>query len=189
MIITQSILIDFEACDEQLEIFNFEFPDGLDISPLWNKSRTKFIESMLASPFIRRNIGWAMLVGMVPKIEIDVYSINLSGLDINSTYLSYCNMNSCDVTNSKWSWSILEYVDFSFSDMSHSQFRSAKLFGCFFTGCSCRNIDMYSAYLEDVSFVGADLSGANLHNAIMRNIQFDETTIWPTGFDVSRIQV
>lgn len=187
MIITANILENFDACDEQADLFYNRFPKGLDISPLWGRNKNNFIDTMLTDPFVRHNLGWAIKNGVIPLIEIEAYNMDLSGLDMSGAYLTYSSMIKCNIVKSQWRYSIIQYIDLYFSNIAFSNFRGAQFHSCTFAKSDLSNCDMTMASLNDVSLCGTNLLGTKFRNTIMRNIKYDDETIWPTKFDIRTI--
>ncbi len=85
MIITHDILVQHGACGPGIELFDREFPDGLDVTA-WDAGRQV---GMLLHPVWRQYIGWAWSEGLIPAWSMrrwsisgaNLYGANLRGAD------------------------------------------------------------------------------------------------------------
>ena len=106
MIITNEMLQRFNACKAELDVFAGEFPDGLDISGLWGDAdlRQNTWMTIFSSPVCRKNLGWAIYVGLIPaRINADLTRANLSnadltGADLTRADLTGANLGGADLT-------------------------------------------------------------------------------------------
>lgn len=90
------------------------------------------------------------------QIDIDPEAIILALLP--RTSLNGANLCKADLTS----------VSLDFADLTNANLNGAKLF---------------AAHFEGTILYGADLRGSDLTYATVRNVVYDETTLWPTGFD------
>ena len=49
-----------------------------------------------------------------------------------------------------------------------------------------KKADLEGSNLSGADLSGADLSGANLEDADLTNIKYNDDTIWPEGFDITK---
>lgn len=96
-------------------------------------------------------------------LDCTFFRSDLTGADLSSlAYFRQVGISSYDWTYSPW----------ALSDFTGAILVNADLRGSNFAGCS---------------FVGADLTGARLDQTRLDGCIWDHTTIWPSGFDPTRI--
>jgi len=138
MIITEKILKHFAPrCDVVAE-FTQRFPDGLDVSGLWGavEQRDATWEHILRDEFLRKYIGWAIDVGILPaRISANLRGVNLYG----------ANLRRAD----------LRGADLRGADLHRANLYGANLYGA----------DLYEANLHRANLNRADLRWANLNCA------------------------
>jgi uncharacterized protein YjbI with pentapeptide repeats len=96
--------------------------------------------------------------------HIDLRGRRLSGLDLSRASLRHAQLTGADLSASR----------LDFADLSGATLKRANL-----TGASMLETMLWGADLS-----GADLSGSRqLIMAGLRRARFDQTTLWPPGFD------
>jgi len=101
MIITNEMLQRFNACKAELDVFAGEFPDGLDISGLWGDAdlRQNTWMTIFSSPVCRKNLGWAIYVGLIPaRITANLTEANLRWADLSRANLTDADLTDADLT-------------------------------------------------------------------------------------------
>ena len=106
MIITNEILENFGACNGAKSAFAVEFPDGLDISGLWGDAdlRQNTWMTIFSSPVCKKNLGWAIYVGLIPAritanlSRADLTGANLTGANLTGANLTGANLLRADLT-------------------------------------------------------------------------------------------
>jgi len=159
MIITRDVLVSFNACKPKLERFCELYPDGLDISGLWGtlEEREKTWERLLSDEFLRRQIGWAIGVGLIPsRIVGDFAGMNLTRAEIRRADLCWADFRQVDFRLADLRWTILRKVDLRKADLRWTILRWA---------------DLRWADLRWADLTGADLLEADLRDAIMSEDQ------------------
>ncbi len=79
-------------------------------------------------------------------------------------------------------------IDFSGADLrganlSGTNFSGADLRGANFSGADLRVADLSGANLSDADLRGTDLRGTDFSGVTLENIQHNDDTEWPEGFD------
>ena len=100
MIITNEILEKFGACNGAKSAFAVEFPDGLDISGLWGDAdlRQNTWMTLFSSPVCKKNLGWAIYVGLIPaRITANLSRADLTGADLSRAGLSRADLTGADL--------------------------------------------------------------------------------------------
>jgi len=100
MIITNEILEKFGACNDDKSAFAGEFPDGLDISGLWGDAdlRQNTWMTIFSSPVCKKNLGWAIYVGLIPaRITANLSRADLTGADLSRAGLSRADLTGADL--------------------------------------------------------------------------------------------
>lgn len=70
-----------------------------------------------------------------------------------------------------------ERVDFTEADLTNGTFTNTSVVGANFKNASLQNTRWEQVDVTGVNFMGADLTGA-----VMDNIKYDDSTVWPSGF-------
>ena len=91
--------------------------------------------------------------------------------------LSYANLYGVDLTGAN-----LYGADLTGANLYDASLTGANLTGANLRGAVLRYANLYGAVLSGANLEGADLRYANLHA-----FHHDENTIWPVGFDKSRL--
>ena len=107
MIITNEILEKFGACNDDKSAFAGEFPDGLDISGLWGDAdlRQNTWMTIFSSPVCRKNLGWAIYVGLIPaRINADLTRANLSNADLTGADLTRADLTGANLSRADLRW-------------------------------------------------------------------------------------
>ena len=86
----------------------------------------------------------------------------------------------------------LQGANLSYANLYGVDLTGANLYGADLTGANLRGANLRGAVLRYANLYGAVLSGANLEGADLRYANLhafhhDENTIWPVGFDKSRL--
>ena len=119
MIITNEILEKFGACNDDKSAFAGEFPDGLDISGLWGDAdlRQNTWMTIFSSPVCKKNLGWAIYVGLIPaRITANLSRANLSRADLTWADLTGANLSRANLTG----------ADLTEADLSEADLRWTK---------------------------------------------------------------
>ena len=134
------------------------------------------------SDYSGASIGAADLAGAM-LWGYDFSEADLSGADLSGTTLSGATMTG----------TILVAADLSYADLDSADLSSANLRGADLKGANLGRADLSGAGLQGANLSGAylavtDLRGADLTDAVLEDTRFigalwDETTLWPDGFD------
>ena len=73
------------------------------------------------------------------------------------------------------------------ANLTGANLRGANLRGANLTGANLRGANLRGAVLYGAVLSGANLEGADLRYANLHGFHHDENTIWPVGFDKSRL--
>jgi len=87
----------FGACNGAVAEFEERYPQGLDVSGLWGKrpERAKTWEGLLRDEFLRRYVGWAIAVGILPvRIVGDFTQADLRKADLRWADLRKANLTA-----------------------------------------------------------------------------------------------
>jgi len=128
MIITRDVLVEFNACKPKLERFCELYPDGLDISGLWGslEKREETWERLLANEFLRRQIGWAIEVGLIPvRIIGDFVGMDLSEADLRYVDLRCANLREANLREANLRYADLRWADLRGTDLHNADLRDA----------------------------------------------------------------
>lgn len=184
MLITVDLLYARGACWMWRENFEKQYPDGLNIEPLWSRSEHKVLEfwkNLIAEGW-HKQFAWAWKHGILPPMTIEVCRslshIDLSGGDFSAGYLVGSRMHYCNLTDALFNEALMahaqlrnvtclrtsfSWADFSYADLTHADF----------CGVDMRYARLSGAWLEHAVFNGVDFWGAT----------YDDETIFPAGFN------
>ena len=157
-----------------------------------NKKQTKFISA---------NLSFANFKGA------NLYGSNFSNADVNGTVFFGASFNNSttwpngfDPQNAKAFGPGIDFRDFDLTDfnliagdLQNTNFEGADLSGkrtevADFSGANFKNANLSGGNKKQTKFInadlrGANLSGANLTGSIFTGAIYNESTIWPDGFD------
>lgn len=128
----------------------------------------------------------------------DLTKANLHCANLANCNLRKANMSGVDVTRAQLTKANLENAQFATANLSGANMREANL-----TGATLTNATMKGTSLEGAVLVKADLNGANLKEANLSKVDlrgadffganlfgvnlseaiYDESTVWPVGFN------
>lgn len=100
--------------------------------------------------------------------------IDLEGVDLAGTKLTGANLRGSRLIRVNLSGTNLVGANLSEANLTSANLSSALLQGANLAGSVLANADLR----------GANLSTADLSDANLRNARYDESTIWPEGFDL-----
>jgi uncharacterized protein YjbI with pentapeptide repeats len=116
--------------------------------------------------------------------------VDLRGVDFSKGKLDKVHFYNCDFKGTNFSGASLVGSEFDKSqckqtDFSKAKLNKASLKGCVFTGAKFHQADLTAASLAEAKLQGADFTDAILTDVTFDKTQYDQTTIWPTGFQAS----
>ena len=174
MKITTEVLARFNACESEVDHFATDYPDGLDISPLWgtNKEANALWQQILGS-WLKAEVGWAIAEGILPaRIRANLSDANLCGADLCGADLFGANLCGADLSKANLFGANLCGANLCGADLSKANLCGADL----------RRADLFGANLSDANLRRANLFGADLSDANLYGANWDITTAWPAGF-------
>lgn len=87
------------------------------------------------------------------------------------------------LTNARMSGADLGRARLIGADLNGADLSKADLMGANLCRANLKGVNLSEARLIFSYLMGADLSGADLNNTDLREAKYDETTVWPDGFD------
>ena len=184
MIITTDMLANFDACERVAAKFGEQYPQGLNIAPLWGTAEeADALWKKILGCWLKRHIGWAIETGILPAriranlgwanlYRADLYRANLSGANLRGANLSGADLSGADLRGANLGWANLGWADLRGANLGWANLGWADLRGAKLSGA-----DLYRANLS-----GADLRGANLSGA-----KHNDHTTWPEGFTLAAL--
>ena len=101
----------------------------------------------------------------IKRLKVSFYTEDsFKGVDLRGVILRGVILRGADLRGAN-----LRSADLGFSSLSGADLTWANLY----------DADLYGANLRGANLTGADLTGANLSN-----IKYDESTVWPEGFNL-----
>ena len=150
----------FGACDgPALTRFRREYPQGLDISPLWGTpEEADVLWHQLLSDWRRRWVGWAIRAGVLPaRIRANLHRADLANADLGGANLREANLRGANLAG---------------ANLCKANLRWANLAGADLRWVTLAGADLRGAHLRGATLIGVNLNGA----------RWDSTTLWPEGF-------
>jgi uncharacterized protein YjbI with pentapeptide repeats len=121
---------------------------------------------------------WSANLGLVDLSGADLTGANLPWADFVGAKLARADLVDADLTGAKLWAAKLSGADLSGADLPGADLTNADLPGADLSGADLSGANLSGANLSD-----ANLSDANLSRADMRGVRYDDTTVWPEGFD------
>ena len=129
-------------------------------------------------------------------IKADLRDADLSEADLSEVDLSGAKLIKADLTASHLSGADLSDVDLTKASLHRADLSGAKLLEAYLggadlrdadlSGADLRRVDLYGADLTDADLRGVDLYGADLTGIDLSETFWDDSTIWPEGFEPPR---
>ena len=129
--------------------------------------------------------------------EAELIGIKLNGTDLNSVDLSETNLTVVDLRGAKLLGADLNGANLSGADLEEANLSEANLSGANLGGTNLSSAILHGVQFDNADLTGAelkfaDLSGARLDNATLlgvnlRDVRYNDATIWPSGFDPTKV--
>jgi hypothetical protein len=116
----------------------------------------------------------------------DFRSANLGGADFREALLDETDFRSANLANADFRKAIIQDVSFVNANMLSADFRNTELYGVDFRdtdlrGARFNSVNFHGSDLRYVDFEFSDLTGADVTQSF-----YNDETIWPSQFDVTR---
>lgn len=121
----------------------------------------------------------------------------LGGANLSGADLSCAHLIGADLTGAQLLAATLDWASLASADLRAASLQRASLQYTDLEGANLQNADLREANLIGANLCGANLTGARLDRSILREnlrgtedhheLRFDEETVWPDGFDQSRL--
>ena len=101
MIITAQMLREnFNACTSAVKRFENDYPDGLDIAPLWGTDEeADVLWKEILGGWLKRQVGRAINAGILPaRIRANLYRANLSEANLYRANLYRANLSEANLS-------------------------------------------------------------------------------------------
>jgi uncharacterized protein YjbI with pentapeptide repeats len=127
----------------------------------------------------------------VSLLGIDVKGANLSGIKLEYANLIAAKLDAAVLVSSNFSNSNLTNASLRGANLTSTNLRQTNLIGTDMSGSILQNSDLYRANLNGSLLRGSNLIGTDLSkvigldNAELASSVYDQTTIFPEGFDPS----
>lgn len=123
---------------------------------------------------------------MVPsggRVIVTVDADTLVAADLSKTDLSWAYLPHADLRRVNFCRATL-----TAANLSHANLCGATLERAYMMAANLMGADLADTYLGNAILVGARLQGADLRYAVLQGTElrfarYDETTLWPEGFD------
>ncbi len=175
MIIDSNLLLRFNPCEEELQMFKYEYPHGLDVSWLWsnNDKRRKEWKRVLSIPLLRRNLGWAIYKGIIPG----VISGDFSGMDLRHLYLSHASIIRSDFSDANLMWSRINHCNMNSVTLDNVNLRCAEFRYSIFRNSRVRNARMPSVCITDSAIRNSVLEKIQIENGVVCRLMISQCDI------------
>lgn len=109
---------------------------------------------------------------------------NLRRAELVVADLAYAELDGADLTDANFYWALLYHTDFTNCICVRACFRGANVEDTNFNGADLSGADFSPCDMGRFTRLGgANLSTANLQDARLTDALYDQTTLFPSGFD------
>jgi hypothetical protein len=126
----------------------------------------------------------------------DPVELYLARVDLRGAFLDGARLSNTSLRHTNLARAVMRGVDLRGSDLKDADLREAlmdraQMTGTNLSGAHLQGATLHEAVLEHADLTGADLRGANFHDAHLKgadlkDAKWDDTTVWPDGFDPKR---
>ena len=139
-------------------------------------------------------LGWKSeeatrrIVGNIKRLnkrgiaKIRLTNAHLVGADLMLVDLTKSDFTYADLSGARLSFANLSGADLGATSLNHANMRHANL-----SGAKLFKADLDEANLIEANISGADLTEVDLSKAHLKKLIWDDSTIWPEGFDTSKL--
>ena len=117
------------------------------------------------------------------QVILTLEAQTLVGADLSHSKLDYAYLPSTDLRRVNFSYATLHGANLSGANLCGANFERSSMMGVNLEGADLAGAHLCGAYLPGASLGQADLRFAVLEDAKLRYARYDETTVWPEGFD------
>ncbi|MBV9606404.1 MAG: pentapeptide repeat-containing protein [Solirubrobacterales bacterium] len=120
--------------------------------------------------------------------DLEGASLRGAGLllaNLNDTVLWGANLEGARLYGANLEGAALKGANLKDGGLTGANLKDAGLHGAVLSGADLTGANLEGTGLEGANLEGANLQGANLRGAVLLNAIYDESTIWPGGFDVA----
>lgn len=103
---------------------------------------------------------------------------NMKSANLSDARLEKVNLSGADLSEANCNGTHFDEADLSKANLTHTNLSWANLNGTNLQGANFDHTNLHEAKLHGADLRNADLSQAKLHEAL-----YNETTLWPQGFD------
>jgi uncharacterized protein YjbI with pentapeptide repeats len=103
---------------------------------------------------------------------------NLYQVDLNMAMLAFADLEGANLVNAK-----LKDADLGDANLANADLEGANLANAFLVNADLSGANLTGARLAGTDLGGANLTGANLTGTGLTDAGYDNSTIWPEGFD------
>lgn len=123
--------------------------------------------------------------------RVNFADIYLSEADLTEANLHEAYLVRANLTSTKLENAILRSANLTDSGLRNTLLAGANLTNANLTRANLQGADLTGANLTNANLSAANLAGADLTNAVLdgallNESRYDDSTVWPTGFDVSK---
>jgi hypothetical protein len=123
--------------------------------------------------------------------RINLADVYLAEADLSKANLHEANLTRANLTNTKLQNAILRSANLSDSGLrntllSGADLTNANLSRANMQGADLTGANLTKANLSSANLAGVDLTDAILEGAVLNESRYNNSTIWPTDFDVSK---
>ena len=121
--------------------------------------------------------------------KMDFAEIELKGADFSEASLDFADLQAADLRDARFDFTNLIGANLARANLEGSEIFQVDLNLANLTGANLRNVRLEKVDLAQVNFAGAQLEGAtfteveNLEVRLIKDACWDESTMWPTGFE------
>lgn len=127
---------------------------------------------------------------MVPaggQVILTLDAETLAEADLSGQRLHWAYLPLADLKRVNFSHTSLHGANLSGADLRGANFAKASMMMANLMGANLAGAFLSGAILPGARLQGADLRFAVLQDAMLRYARYDETTLWPEGFDPQQV--
>lgn len=119
---------------------------------------------------------------------VDLTGVDLTGVDLISVDMTAAKLISVELCDAKLADAKLAGANLNYSNMTRAYLTGVDLTGASLAGANLAGANLTGVDLFRANLAGADLRAARLHwadlaEADLTGIRWDDTTIWPDGYE------
>lgn len=179
-----SVDIEIEEIEVKLAVLHSDWKQVNDSDLLHSSAE----DSLLREQQYQVACQWAANGRKENLSRFNLSHTDLRAVDFIRVNLSLANLNGADLRRANLTKADLRMADLSLANLQEAQLVSGvDLTEANLTNANLSNANLTGADLTKANLIGANFDGANLFTANLKEIIYDNTTVWPKYFRLRRV--